>query len=90
MRLLFKVGRYHSRTVVGGLLLKIIGTYIGEGLKRFNFRAQTAAEFTCTDLHANEIIWKWLLERFIYILWFMSGAEDTILWIFLSTNIPVA
>lgn len=56
MRLLFKVGRYHSRKVVGGLLLKIIGTYIGEGLKRFNFRAQTAAEFTCTDLHANEII----------------------------------
>lgn len=37
-------------------------------LERFNFRAQTAAEFTCADLHANEIICKWFLEHFIHIL----------------------
>lgn len=42
--------------------------YIGMVLKRFNFRAQTAAEFTCADLHANEIICKWYLQGFIYIL----------------------
>lgn len=48
------------------ILLKL---YIGMVLERFNFRAQTAAEFTCTDLHANEIICKWCLEHFIHILW---------------------
>lgn len=37
-------------------------------LERFNFRAQTEVEFTCTDLHANEIICKWYRQRFIYIL----------------------
>lgn len=30
-----------------------------DGFEQFNFRAQTAAKFTCADLHANEIICKW-------------------------------